>query len=476
MAVFDPGAGFNAFAAGAQIGGNIRQRKTEAKLAPMVAAGDYQGAMNYAASRGDMASMDYIRPMQEKAAAEAYNKELGALLASGDRKGAIANAFAAGKLDQGIGLYNYDRALRADEITDYKSGIDYLASNAERLKAIPDMAARAQEAMRIIQESPFGQDQNVVAAVQRAAADGKITNEEIDAFSAQLLSAGERLSQQNWQADFNRQGDWRAEDVQYRDDRAAAADQQWGAGYGLQRDQFNEGVRQFDLTYGLNRDKLAADAAGEGAGVAPGLAGLPPGVQSAIVTKELGGLESAAENRGRSDEIVNLAEEWLRIADGYGAQGGGVFADIGQALSQKTAPLKGLTERMVMLQKKPGTGPMTDDDARRAQRATLNINQGPEANRQVLAVYQAQAQNDRDYEAWLREAQATFGYGAANQANQLWMQYSRANPVYDKETGQPLQRMPITQWLQSQGGSSAQGAGGLENASDDDLFNILGGR
>lgn len=61
MNVFDPGAGFNAFAQGAQIGGGIRQRQTEAKLAPMVAAGDYQGAAQYAGQRGDLPSAELYR-------------------------------------------------------------------------------------------------------------------------------------------------------------------------------------------------------------------------------------------------------------------------------------------------------------------------------------------------------------------------------------------------------------------------------
>lgn len=61
MAVFDPTQGFNAFAQGAQIGGNIRQRQTEAKLAPMVAAGDYQGAAQYAGQRGDLQGAEYFK-------------------------------------------------------------------------------------------------------------------------------------------------------------------------------------------------------------------------------------------------------------------------------------------------------------------------------------------------------------------------------------------------------------------------------
>jgi hypothetical protein len=61
MTYFDPSKGFNAFAQGAQIGGNIRQRQTEAKLAPMVASGDYQGAAQYAGQRGDLQGAEYFK-------------------------------------------------------------------------------------------------------------------------------------------------------------------------------------------------------------------------------------------------------------------------------------------------------------------------------------------------------------------------------------------------------------------------------
>ena len=201
---------------------------------------------------------------------------------------------------------------------------------------------------------------------------------------------------------------------------------------------------------GVNNDAAArqAEAQQQGAGLAPALVGLPSGVQGSIVGNDLKNIDAITEATDISSTLVTLAEEWLRQADGYGAQGGGFLADIGQAFSQKTNPLKGLTEQMVMLQKKPGTGTMTDDDAVRAQKATLNINQGADANKQVLRIYQAMDQNNQQHQAWLREAQATYGFGSGGMAQQAWLEYSRANPVYDKETGEPIMnRTPIREWL-----------------------------
>lgn len=61
MNVFDPSKAYNAFAQGAQMGGAIRQTQTNAKLAPMVAQGDYQGAAQYAGQRGDLQSAEVYR-------------------------------------------------------------------------------------------------------------------------------------------------------------------------------------------------------------------------------------------------------------------------------------------------------------------------------------------------------------------------------------------------------------------------------
>lgn len=72
---YDPMSSMNAFAAGANIGSGIRKQETQAKLAPMMANGQYGEAMQYAGQRGDTDALagiqDAIAKMseQEKAAA-----------------------------------------------------------------------------------------------------------------------------------------------------------------------------------------------------------------------------------------------------------------------------------------------------------------------------------------------------------------------------------------------------------------------
>jgi hypothetical protein len=58
---FDPGSSMNALANGMKIGGAIRDKQTMNALSPMVAKGDYKGAMEYAGSRGDLGMVNDMR-------------------------------------------------------------------------------------------------------------------------------------------------------------------------------------------------------------------------------------------------------------------------------------------------------------------------------------------------------------------------------------------------------------------------------
>lgn len=87
MNVFDPTRGFNAFAQGAQIGGSIRQAQTNSKLAPMVAAGNYKGAADYAGQRGDLGGAErygaqYAEQQKTQLSEEQERRRRGALQAA----------------------------------------------------------------------------------------------------------------------------------------------------------------------------------------------------------------------------------------------------------------------------------------------------------------------------------------------------------------------------------------------------------
>jgi len=75
MQVFDPTRAMNAFTAGAQLGEGIRQRQTQAGLAPLVARGDYQAASQFAGERGDLQSAEMYRTQYMDALAQAGEQE-----------------------------------------------------------------------------------------------------------------------------------------------------------------------------------------------------------------------------------------------------------------------------------------------------------------------------------------------------------------------------------------------------------------
>jgi hypothetical protein len=317
-----------------------------------------------------------------------------------------------------------------------KSGIIFLAEKAQDLKAYSP-AERGAKALEYIAQSDFADNQDIIAAVQAAMADGLMTDDELDGFSDKMYTASERLAREQWQT------------------------------------QFDENKRQFGLNYGLNARQVAAaeakakaEASEAGSGLNPALAGLPSGVQSAIVTKELTGLDASEEAVGKARSAANIARAFMADSEGYGSLGGGPLADIGQVASQKTAQLKGHTARMIPMMRSPGEGEMTDSDAKRYELSVVSINKGRTANEAVVRDLERFEANEVARDKFLREWQAQNGYGSVSQAKLLWQQYADAEPIFDPETGQPRERQTIYGYL---AGSGASGAGDTEF---DDVSNI----
>lgn len=75
MNVFSPSQSMNVFAQGANIGGNIRQAQTNAKLAPLVANGQYDQAAQVAGQRGDLGSAELYRSQYEGQLAQMGEQE-----------------------------------------------------------------------------------------------------------------------------------------------------------------------------------------------------------------------------------------------------------------------------------------------------------------------------------------------------------------------------------------------------------------
>jgi hypothetical protein len=219
--------------------------------------------------------------------------------------------------------------------------------------------------------------------------------------------------------------------------------------------------RNFNLESNLGYGRLevdkernritAAENTPQTGGIAPALSGLPAGVQSAIVTKELTGLDTSEEAVGKARNAANIARSFMADAEGYGSLGGGPLADIGQAASQKTAQLKGHTARMIPMMRSPGEGEMTDSDAKRYELSVVSINKGRAANQSVVDDLERFEANEVARDKFLREWQAQNGYGSVSQAKLIWQQYADAEPIFDPESGKPRERKDIYSWM---GGAS----------------------
>ncbi|MEL6758600.1 MAG: hypothetical protein AAFP81_19390 [Pseudomonadota bacterium] len=224
----------------------------------------------------------------------------------------------------------------------------------------------------------------------------------------------------------------------YRVARDGVTDDQWSAEYDLAVAGHN-----------LNVDKVAAASTKQPqTNMSPALEGLSPGIQSAIVRNEQDALDKAAEAAAAARKAAEIGRRFMEDSKGYHALGGGFLADAGQIFSNRTARLKTHTNQLIPLQRTAGEGPMTDKDAERYAQSVVNINQPRAANQAVSNVYNAVEQNAIEYERFLRNFQTQNGYGSIRQAELLWDEYSNAVPIFDPETGKPVEdRMPIGMWL-----------------------------
>lgn len=259
MAVFDPTQGFNAFAAGAQIGGNIRKSQTQRAVAPMLANNDYEGAMKYVAGRGDLEAMDYIRPMQEKAAENAFSQKIGGMIASGDRKGAAATAYGAGKFEIGAQIEAQISQMTKEQRETAAYVTQQIAGVGMSLLEVKDPAQRV---------ALWQQKQQELAALgmdpQQLAQFDPLNDALIESKIGEAQTIGQRLEAARWQQSFDREGNWRAEDVQHRNQQSELERQKFDWQKGTDARDFQAGQQRWEAEFGLKEAEAAREAAGGG--------------------------------------------------------------------------------------------------------------------------------------------------------------------------------------------------------------------
>ncbi|MEY2759939.1 MAG: hypothetical protein RIR33_3717 [Pseudomonadota bacterium] len=242
---------FRAFQTGLMAGQQQAKVKREddarVKAAEAFGSGNYEGAVSSLMGVGLMDDANAYGQAGErrkeadrtKAYADAFKTGLGAGPKQDRRAGylAVANIAAQqGDFATMESAYQAVDGLDDRQKAQVAEGMEFLSSTALGLKGVPP-EARGQAAMEILQASPYGNPQ-ILAQIQQAAADGLITDEELDNFAMQTMSVAERVKASKPQLFNTGQSvvavspgsDPKAE-VLYTDPQKAAAGRQPPSGY-----------------------------------------------------------------------------------------------------------------------------------------------------------------------------------------------------------------------------------------------------
>ena len=123
---------------------------------------------------------------------EQLSQTLGQKLNTGDIAGAQSEAYNAGEIDLGSKIGEISANMSAAERAKAAETMNWLGQNVVSLKSTPP-EGRLQAAMNMLQQAGMAADPKAMAALQQAAADGKITDEEIDRFRMSALDIAEQF-------------------------------------------------------------------------------------------------------------------------------------------------------------------------------------------------------------------------------------------------------------------------------------------
>jgi hypothetical protein len=187
-----------------------RDRDTARKsAADAFKAGNYEMAPTALMEVGDFEAADAYARAGDRATAEQRRKTYGETFKTGGWTGLGEMAAGQGDFETAGYAQGQARAMTLQDwqdhdrkITVQKQGVEFLATSAGQLRSLP-LEARGQAAMDIIAQSPFADNPQVMQAVQQAAADGRITDDELTAFEEQMLTYAQKLEGQRWQKSFD---------------------------------------------------------------------------------------------------------------------------------------------------------------------------------------------------------------------------------------------------------------------------------
>ena len=170
---------------------------------------------------------------------------------------------------------------------------------------------------------------------------------------------------------------------------------------------------------------------------------------------------AAAMARARASDAQRFLQLNQKNPTGLGAAILGPLAGVNPAYAE----MRSISAKLIPKEREPGSGSMSDGDARLYGRAVLDIDKPGPTNQAMANVVIAQAQRDTDYASFLDEYALRNGNLAGS--NEDWQAYVNANPLFEERGGNTAIRQGVQPWRKFMGWGERQrgGAGGQPQAA-----------
>ena len=194
---------FRAFQTGLEAGQNQakvrREDDARKKATEAYGMGDYEGAVTGLMGAGLTQDASNYNTLGQQAQTRKQQQGYATALGSApDQRTGMQNlrgaAMQAGDPETMLKVDEALKGMDADQAAKFGEGMNFLGQTALGLKGVPP-EARGQAAMEILQNSPYANPQ-IMQQIQQAAADGKITDDELDNFAMQTMSVADRVKLQ----------------------------------------------------------------------------------------------------------------------------------------------------------------------------------------------------------------------------------------------------------------------------------------
>lgn len=210
---------FDSFMKGYQVGD--QQRQTQKKRSALINAqqiyaqgGDATPELRQQGMFDEATQYEQLGANRKK---EQRAQSLGARINAGDLGGAQSDAYEAGDIDLGSKIGEMITNMSAEQKAKAAETMAWLGQNVVALKSTAP-EGRFQAALNMLQQAGMAEDPKAMAALQQAAADGKLTDEEIDRFRMSALDIAEQFKvERGFNQDAERQRTNKAREQIMRD-------------------------------------------------------------------------------------------------------------------------------------------------------------------------------------------------------------------------------------------------------------------